>query len=332
MRRVETLAADPASTGRAPRPTWWREWRHNGAVTSAVAETSVRLPFRPPLAAHTLLAWFEARAVDGVTHVDPAAGVLRRTLDLPGGPGRVTLRLGPTSVTADLELASAADEPVALARCRRLFDLEAEPSSIDAHLAADPALTPLVRARPGLRVPGTVDPHETALSAVIGQQISTAAARTIASRLTARLSPVLGWAGPGPDRLFPSVAAVADADLTGLGMPGRRAEAVRRLARALDRGEVVLAAGCDRVEARQRLLELPGIGPWTADYILLRALGDPDAFPATDLVLRQRLAERGLDPIPSPRWSPWRAYVAQHLWVSGPGPRTAGPARQERAR
>ena len=326
------MAGDPSG---ARRPAWQAPAAlrrtgiggngQNGSVVTAVPETlSVRLPFRPPLAGQALLAWFAARAVDGVTSVDPTAGWLWRTLALPSGPARIRLSLGDSQVRADLELSCAADAPVAVAACRRLLDLDADPGAVDGHLRAEPALAPLVATRPGLRVPGTVDPHETALSAVIGQQISTAAARTIASRLAARLSPPVALAPPGPDRLFPPVAAVADADLAGLGMPGRRADTVRRLARALDRGEVVLDVGCDPAEARRSLLSLPGIGPWTADYILLRALGDADAFPATDLVLRQRMAERGLDEARAERWRPWRAYAAQHLWVSGPA--TGPPA------
>lgn len=318
----------------------------------------LELPFDQPLAHEPLLRWFRARATDGVVEVEGAT--LRRTLRLPGGPARVALTLGTRSVHGRFELSEAGDAPAAVARARRLLDLDADPVAIDGHLATDPALRPLVRARPGLRVPGSADPHEMALLTVIGQQISTAAARTIASRLVARITapePALvdasggagadavvdvegGGDGPGPDgsaggertdpsrrpsggpfRLFPPVEVVAEADLDGLGMPRRRAATVGLLATALAEGRIDLGDGCDRDDARARLLALPGVGPWTADYILLRAVGDPDALPATDLVLRQRALERGIDLAVDPEaWRPWRAYAAQHLWVAEAGP------------
>lgn len=285
---------------------------------AAPTPTTARLPYRPPLAAGPLVAWFAARAVDGVVEVDIGRATIRRTLRLAGGPGRVTLEVADGHVTATIEATDPADVAEAVDRCRRMLDLDADPAAIDAHLGRDPALGPLVAARPGLRVPGTIDPHETALLAVIGQQISTAAARTIAGRVVARVAGRPSLDGVGPRWLFPSPAEVAEADLDGLGMPARRAAAVRAVAAALAEGRLTLAPGCDGAEARARLLELPGIGPWTADYIALRALGDPDALPATDLVLRQRAAERGLDlSTDGTAWRPWRAYAAQHLWVAG---------------
>lgn len=301
------------------------ELRRARTATTGNGRLAIRLPFRPPLAAPQLLGWFRARAVDGVTEVSD--DTVCRTMRLPGGPGRVSLRVGADHVHATFELTAVSDLAVAVARCRRLLDLDADPSSIDRHLAADPALAPLVAARPGLRVAGTVDPHETAMLTVIGQQISTAAARTIAGRLAMRVTGEPALSGPGPTMLFPSAAAVADADLTGLGMPGRRLQTLQALARSLVDGGVVLDVGCDRAEARAGLLALPGIGPWTADYVLLRALGDPDAFPATDLIVRQRADERGIDlASATDRWRPWRAYAAQHLWVAEPL-RSARPHR-----
>lgn len=338
-----------------------------------VVETE--LPFRPPMAVEPLLGWFRARAIDGVVEV--VDRTLRRTLDLPGGPARVALTVGPVSVQARFELSDAGDRRAALDCSRRLLDLDADPAIVDAHLAADPALRPLVRARPGLRVPGSADPNEMAVLTVIGQQISTAAARTIASRLVDRLTgtmaavdgvaPATGGAakpalgvendmggrvddpqgdaerpGPGPTRWFPSAAVIAEADLDGLGMPRRRAATVQALAAALADGHIDLSGAADPGERRARLLALPGVGPWTADYISLRAVGDRDALPATDLVLRQRAAERGIElAVDSAAWRPWRAYAAQHLWVAearstdpaGPpavGPEAARPARPPR--
>jgi AraC family transcriptional regulator, regulatory protein of adaptative response / DNA-3-methyladenine glycosylase II len=278
---------------------------------------TVRLPLRPPFAWPELLAWFAARAVTGVSAVE--GGRLVRTLGLPGGPGRVTLAPADDHVVCEAEVTTLADLPTALARCRRLLDLDADPHVVTRHLGRTPALAPLVAASPGLRVPGSAAPEETAVLAVIGQQISVAAARTIAGRLVERLGPEDVLPGPGPRRLFPSPARIADGDLDGLGMPTARARALRELAAALADGGLALDPGADRAEARARLLELAGIGPWTADYIALRALGDPDGLPATDLVLRRRADEHGLDLARSAAWSPWRAYVAQHLWNAPSG-------------
>jgi AraC family transcriptional regulator, regulatory protein of adaptative response / DNA-3-methyladenine glycosylase II len=298
----------------AASPTELRKAR--AEVSRTTGRLTIRLPFRQPLAAAELVGWFAARAVGGVVEVDVERSIVGRTLALPGGPGRVALRLRRDHVEAAFELSALRDLSMAVARCRRLLDLDSDPMAIDRHLGSDPVLAPLVRARPGLRVAGSAEPHETAMLTVIGQQISTAAARTIATRLVDRLAGGLpGLGQPGPTRVFPPAAAVADADLDGLGMPRRRAATLRTLARALSDGTLTLDVGCDRVEARRRLLGLPGIGPWTVDYVLLRALGDPDAWPGTDLVLRQRLAQRsgGGDP---ERWRPWRSYAAQHLWAA----------------
>jgi AraC family transcriptional regulator, regulatory protein of adaptative response / DNA-3-methyladenine glycosylase II len=277
---------------------------------------TVELPFQPPLAAEALVGWFAARAVRGVVEIE--GSTIRRTLALSGGPGRIALAVEGDAVVASVQTTRPTDVTEAIDRVRRMLDLDVDPSIVDRHLERDPALAPLVRSRPGLRVPGSVDPHETAVLAVIGQQISTAAARTIAGRLVERVGRRSPFDGPGPARLFPTAAEVADADLTGIGMPTRRAAAVRAMAAALADGRLHLGAGCDAAEARALLLEVPGIGPWTADYIALRALGDRDALPATDLVLRQRAAARGLDLATAGRaWQPWRAYAAQHLWVAG---------------
>jgi AraC family transcriptional regulator of adaptative response / DNA-3-methyladenine glycosylase II len=285
----------------------------------------LRLALRPPLQWRHLVDWVAARAVTGVHAAD--AGALSRTLALPGGPARVELRFAGDHLAATFRLSSLADLATAVARCRRWADLDADPLTVDGHLAADTALAPLVAARPGLRVPGTADPHETAMLAVIGQQVTVAAARTIAGRLVARTCPAPALDGPGPDRFFPTAAQVAEADLSGLGVPARRVDALRSLATALAGGRLVLDPGVDRSEARSRLLALPGIGPWTADYIALRALGDPDALPVGDGVLRRRAAERGLAlDADGRRWSPWRSYAAQHLWSAGPHPVPAGGA------
>jgi AraC family transcriptional regulator of adaptative response / DNA-3-methyladenine glycosylase II len=203
-----------------------------------------------------------------------------------------------------------------------LLDLDADPVAVDDLLRADPVLTPLVDKAPGRRVPRTVDPAEFAIRAVIGQQVSTAAARTHAARLVATYGVPVDDAG-GLTHLFPDPAALADADPESLAMPRSRRGSLLGLARALAEGRVDLGAGTDWHEARAQLVALPGLGPWTVETIAMRALGDPDAFPVTDLGVRA--AARTLD-LPegapalatrSAAWRPWRAYATQYLWATG---------------
>ena len=204
-----------------------------------------------------------------------------------------------------------------------MFDLDADPISIADHLAADPALTPLVARWRGLRLPSAFDPFEQAVRAIVGQQVAVKAAVTVTSRLVARLGEALSGAPEGgPDLLFPTPEAIAGGDLRGLGLPGKREETLRGFARAIASGDLVLSSdqGPDRVVSK--LLALPGIGPWTAQYIALRAFGEPDAFPASDLGLLKAKAW-GANP-PNARelaerakaWRPWRAYAAVYLWQS----------------
>jgi AraC family transcriptional regulator of adaptative response / DNA-3-methyladenine glycosylase II len=206
-----------------------------------------------------------------------------------------------------------------VARCRRLFDLDADPVAIGETLSADPLMAPLVEATPGLRVPGAYDGFELAVRTVLGQQISVAGARTLAGRLVARCGVPLD--GPGPlSHVFPTAEAVAEADLSGLGLTRARERTLRAVATAVAAGEIDLDGGGDPAETAERLLALPGIGPWTVAYIQMRALRDPDAFPETDLVLRRVLdghgsAGTGTAKRPDPgSWRPWRAYAAMHLW------------------
>jgi AraC family transcriptional regulator of adaptative response / DNA-3-methyladenine glycosylase II len=217
-------------------------------------------------------------------------------------------------------------------RCRRLFDLDADPRAIGAALAADKTLAPLVAAHPGLRVPGAYDGFELAVRAVIGQQISVAAASTLTGRLATRHGTRLGAVdadgpadGDGPAGttgpaapltvLFPRPADLAGADLSGLGLTTGRQVTLRALAAACADGRLNLDTGTDPEETGGRLAELPGIGPWTVGYVLMRAAGDPDAFPASDLGLRRAMARLGCRPGYAERWRPWRAYAAVHLWA-----------------
>jgi AraC family transcriptional regulator of adaptative response / DNA-3-methyladenine glycosylase II len=212
-----------------------------------------------------------------------------------------------------------------IARVRRLFDLDAEPEAITGVLARDKRLAPSIRARPGLRVPGAIDGFELAVRAVLGQQVSVRAATTLAGRLTAAFgepAPPDSHDGSRLDRLpvtADRLAAVSPDDVAAVGMPLSRARTVVELARAAAGGTLDLRPGADPDATITRLIELPGIGPWTAQYIAMRALHWPDAFPATDLVIRRVLGNDAARA--SERWRPWRAYAAMHLWA---GPATNG--------
>jgi AraC family transcriptional regulator, regulatory protein of adaptative response / DNA-3-methyladenine glycosylase II len=282
--------------------------------------TPLRLAATAPYDGAAVLGWLGARLVPGVETLDDDGGVrvYRRTLALSGGPAVLVLALdGDDGVRAELRLADPADEPAALAAVRALFDLDARPAAHNAVLGEDPALAPLVAARPGLRAPGTVDPAETAVRAVLGQQISLAAARTLARRLVEACGAPLATPDGTLTHAFPGPEAIAaDGVVEAIGMPRSRQRTLRELCARLAGGDPVL-------EDRDRLLAIPGIGPWTADYIALRALGDPDAFPAGDLGLRRSAGALGLPDdaaaleAHAERWRPWRRYAAHYLWAAG---------------
>lgn len=264
----------------------------------------LQLPYRPPLHTASLFGFLAARTVIGVESGD--ATWYERTLRLPHGPGSVTARPGETTVEAELRLSDLRDLAPAVARLRRLFDLDADPQAVDAALAADPALAPLVAQEPGVRLPRAVDGFEAAVRAVVGQQISVAGARTVLARL------VRGGLFPSPVELL----ALPD---EAFAMPTRRRATLRTLAEAVA-GGLVLDPGADRARTRAELLALPGIGPWTADYVALRALGDPDVLLPTDLGSRHGAAVLGLPDNPrelsayAERWRPWRSYAQIRLW------------------
>lgn len=274
----------------------------------------LRLAFQRPFEASNVFGHLVATAVPGVE--EWRDGAYRRTLRLPHGPGVVALAPRDDHVATTLWLADLRDLTSAVERCQRLLDLDADPVVIDEALAADPALRPWVVAAPGRRVPRTTDPDEFALRAVLGQQVSTAAARTHAARLVARFGePVADPAG-GLTHLFPAPAALVDLEPGDLAGPASRLRALRGLARALDDGTVDLGPGADWALARERLAGLPGIGPWTTEVIAMRSLGDPDAFPATDLGVRRALANLGLTTADAAAWAGWRAYATQYLWAT----------------
>ncbi len=247
-------------------------------------------------------------------------------LRLPHGPGVVALAPRPEHVACTLALADLRDLATAIARCRRLLDLDADPVAVAEALAAEPALAPLVAKAPGRRVPRTVDEAELAVRAVLGQQVSTAAARTHAGRLVAALGEPVADPGGGLTHLFPASAALAGADPAVLALPAARRRAVLGLAAALADGTVDLGPGTDWAAARAALDALPGLGPWTVETIAMRALGDPDAFVPTDLGVRMAADELGLPATPgalvrrAAGWRPWRAYAVQHLWATGDHP------------
>jgi AraC family transcriptional regulator of adaptative response / DNA-3-methyladenine glycosylase II len=313
----ETIAQVYAST-----PTGLRTARREG--TSEPGTIELRLPYRAPMTLSRTLDYLRTRAVSGVESFDSTS--YQRTIALPHGPGLVRISEGPSHVRAQLQLADHRDLAACVARLRRLLDLDADPLAVDEVLAAEPAFSDLVRRRPGLRSPGAVDAFEIGVRAIVGQQVSLAAARTGLARLTERHGvAVFGEHRPEtePQWLFPTAAAIAGCDPATLPMPRARGRAVVGFAQAMASGDLVLDAGSDWAAARAALLALDGIGPWTAGYIAMRALGDPDVFLDSDLGIR-----KGLDRLPSAARgvgathaaiaaaAPWRSYLSHQLWAS----------------
>jgi AraC family transcriptional regulator of adaptative response / DNA-3-methyladenine glycosylase II len=302
-------------------PTQMRDRARRGHPAANRGALSLRLPLRVPFFPDNLFGHLAATAVPGVE--EWRDGAYRRTLRLPRGQGIVTLRPRPDHVACQLALTDLRDLSTAVSRCRRLLDLDADPVAACDLLAADPLLAPLVAKAPGRRVPRTVDPDEFALRAVLGQQVSTAAARTHAARLaTAYGEPAADPAG-GLTRLFPEPAVLAELGADSLAMPRARRDTFGALAAALAAGEIDLGAGSDWDRARAQLAALPGIGPWTVETIAMRGLGDPDGFVASDLGIRAAARELGLPAAPAAltrraaAWRPWRAYAVQYLWATG---------------
>ena len=294
-------------------PSKLRRSRSTGADGGSLV---LRLAYRPPLDWEGLLSFLRPRALPGVEEV--RAESYRRLVEGSGG------EVGPVEVRADtarecLELrvpAALAPDLMKLSdRARALFDLDADPMAIEEQLGADPALAGLVRRRAGVRMPGAWEPFELAVRAILGQQVSVAGATTLAGKLIRALGRPVGDGA----FLFPTPARLAEADLAAVGVPRRRAGAIRALAAAMDAGELRLD-GSDGLDASvERLCALPGVGPWTAHYIAMRGCREPDAFPESDLGLRSAWAALGSDDELAPRaegWRPWRAYAAMHLWMS----------------
>jgi AraC family transcriptional regulator, regulatory protein of adaptative response / DNA-3-methyladenine glycosylase II len=294
------------------------------------ARVGLSLPVREPFDAAGVFTWLAARAIPGVE--DASAGHYSRTLRLPSGPATFTVRPIPGGLRLDAAPAALSDLGTLVARVRRLFDADADPVGIDAALSHQPRLTPSVERTPGIRLPGTVDPVEMLFRALVGQQISVAAARTHLARLAAAAGEHVPHATGELSLLFPSAEAIAEhggAVLTG---PGARISNIVRIAERLATRELSLGYGDDAAEQRRTLVAEPGIGAWTADYVAMRVLGDPDVLPIGDVALRTGAAQLGLPAAPKDlaEWgrsvSPWRSYASLHLWAAA-----GKPARNRKA-
>jgi len=314
----EVFASTPTELRRKHRQRPRGAGAAGPAGAGGVGAVSLRLAYRQPFDAAATLAFLSARAVPGVEAV--VDGTFHRTLRLPHGSGRVALAPADGYVAATLRLDDLRDLTAAVSRCRRLLDLDADPVAVDDLLGRDTLLGPLVAAAPGRRVPGTVDGSELAFRAVIGQQVSVAGARTVAGRLVAAVDARLAMADGPVTHLFPTAADLVAVPDTALPMPASRRRTIRALASAMADGDLPLDPGADPAELADRLRAVPGVGDWTASYVAMRALRDPDAFVATDLGVRRGLRWLGGPESPAAvagvadRWRPWRAYATVHLW------------------
>jgi len=319
-------AAMKETFGRPPRELRGASGRPAARARARRSGLELRLPYRPPLDWESLISFLRMRAIPGVEVVDEDSyartvkigrreGTLRVTRD-----GERSLRL-----SVDLEVGPGLDRLVR--RVRRLFDLDSDPERIAKDLRRDPALALAVRRFPGLRVPGAFDGFETSVRAILGQQVSVKGATTLSGRLVERFGDPAARGAGALARHFPEPAKLASADLTRIGLPAARARAINELAAAVRDGRLSLSATADLEAAVSSMCRLPGVGPWTANYIAMRALGEPDAIPIGDLGLRQAL---GLSPkalaARAEAWRPWRAYAAMYLWKTlGAKPKETKP-------
>ncbi len=318
----------------ASTPTALRARANRRAEREAgVGTLSLRLPTRTPFAYDGVFGHLAASAVAGCEEI--RNGAYRRTLRLPCGTGIVTLSPAPDHVRCLLHVDDFRDLSTAVSRCRRLLDLDADPEAVVDSLGADSDLAAVVAKAPGQRIPRTVDEHELALRAVLGQQVSLKAARTHVGRIVmASGSPVDDPAG-GLTHLFPSVDQLTELDPDLLALPKSRRHTVVQLIQALAGGDLTLDAGCDWQRVRRQLLALPGVGPWTAEIVAMRGLGDPDAFPSSDGGVRSAAQRLGLPSSAgslaerSARWRPWRSYATQYLWTTLDHPVNHWPPKEK---
>lgn len=302
-----------------------RETRRTPKSAGATGELTLRLPYRPPYDWDAMLSFLAVRAIPGVESVN--GGAYARTVSLDGKSGAIFVEPGRgASLKVAVRFPRRASLPALVARVRRIFDLAADPAVIGAHLSEDEMLAPLVAARPGLRVPGAWDGFELGIRAILGQQITVTAARGLAAKLVARFgAPIADTRAnaSGLTRVFPTASRIAETDLSALGMPRARIQALQSLAQAQVDDPQLFGVRGDLNEAITHLCTLKGIGEWTAHYIAMRQLRHSDAFPVGDVALMRALADaEGLRPTPkqmltrAEKWRPWRAYAAIHLWAS----------------
>lgn len=316
----------------APTELRRRAARRADPAPAAPGTVTLRLPVRTPFAFEGVFGHLAATAVPGCEEFRD--GALRKALRLPSGVGIVALTPQPDHVRCELILDDFRDLATAIARCRRLLDLDADPEAVIDALSTDDRLSSVVTKAPGQRIPRCVDEAELAVRVVLGQQVSTKAAATHAGRLVAAYGTTVNDPAGGLTHTFPTVDQLGDIDPAHLKVPTSRRRSLTGLIQALADGSVALDAGCDWNDARVSLLGLPGIGPWTAEVIAMRGLGDPDAFPATDLGLLAAAKQLGiaadakslLDT--STRWRPWRSYATQHLWTALDHPVNQWPAKE----
>ena len=286
---------------------------------------TIELPFKPPFDWQRMLDFFERRSSIGVEAIE--AGVYRRAVDWEGESGTMAVRLHDDKhclvATIEGEVHRHADKLIP--RMRRMFDLDTDPDHVRATFSADPWLAPMVAATPGLRVPGTWSALELVVRTIVGQQVSVKGATTVMGRIVARAGErIPGHAHDGTAWRFPAALALAQADLAGIGMPTKRIAAIQAVALAVAQGDIPLEdTAADIGTVRQALLAMPGIGPWTVEYVAMRALRDPDAWPASDLVLMQCISRHypaasrpAQQRVKADAWRPWRAYAALHIWNS----------------
>ncbi len=310
MRKVYSRSPSELRRERAPR----RRGR-------AAAHLTLRLPYRPPYHWAGMMAFLGARTTPGVEQID--GDLYRRTVAVGERSGILEVRpmAGESALALRVPVELSDDLVHVVERARWMFDCNAEPREIAAHLRRDPLLKKAVRVRTGLRIPGAWDGFELAVRAILGQQVTVAGATTLAGRLVQAHGEPLPGGEPGLDRLFPTPAVLAKVNPSALGMPRSRGATIQGLARAVRDGEVVLDGSEDPHVVMQRLEAIPGVGDWTAQYIAMRALGESDAFPASDLGVRKALGDGAVLPRVSEvlagaeAWRPWRAYAAMNLWM-----------------
>ncbi|MCZ6463417.1 MAG: helix-turn-helix domain-containing protein [Proteobacteria bacterium] len=333
-------AAIRSTYGRSP--TEMRKRRRPGLRAGAGANLELRLAYRSPFDWNALVDYLAARAIPGVEAASRES--YRRSVNIDGCTGVLEVRPDPDAANGGLVLSIPAGTSRALGptveRVRRIFDLGADPAAIAAHLSRDRTLAPTLKRHPGLRVPGAWDGFELAVRAILGQQVSVARATELAGKLAGTFGRPLPEPEEGISWIFPPPEVLAEVDIAGLGlMPGVRAEAIRGLAAAVRDGELHLDEPLVRETALEALTSLPGIGPWTAEYVAMRALREPDAFPASDLGLRRAASpsrgSRGIVPARelgerAEAWRPWRAYAAMALWQTGSDASAVRPRTRHR--